>query len=355
MLETIRELATERLEASGGADKLQRRHAVYFLALADEAFPHLRGRPEVWLDRLEAEHDNFRAALDHLEGSGQTQDALQLAGALYRLWYLRGYLAEGRRRLEDLIRADERPTAARARALNGAAVLAADPSTGRLRAEEGLALHRQLGDEWGATYSVYMLGMAATDDSDWARALPFFEESLRRFRELGDEHYVLLATDALAWTYGELGDGERRRALHMEVLGLARAQSNAGVAALQLGQLAQFALHDGKVEEALPMLGEALNLYRDLGSPLGIVEILLGFAEAYSLAGRAELAAQLLARSAELREEIGGGPAWWVEYKDKTLAAIHAQLDDATFAEAWERGRKLSVDEATTLALMPDG
>jgi predicted ATPase len=355
MLETIREFAVERLEASGEGDELQRRHAAYFLALAEEAFPNLRGSPKEWLDRLEAEHDNFRAALDHLEASGQTQRALQLAGALYRLWYLRGYLAEGRRRLEDLIRADERPTAARARALNGAAVMAADPAAARLRAEEGLALHRQLGDDWGATYSMYLLGMAATDEADWARAQPLFEESLRRFRELGDEHYILLATDALAWTYGELGDGERRRALHEEVLGLARAQSNAGVAALQLGQLATFALHEGKVQEALSMLSEALHLYRDLGQPLGIVEILLGFAEAYALAGRAELAARLLSRSAELGEEIGGGPAWWVENRDKTLAAIHAQLDDATFAEAWERGRKLSVDEATTLALMPDG
>ena len=152
MLETIREYATERLEESGETEELELRHAQHFLALAEEAEPHLEdevlGDGGEWLDRLDRELDNFRSALDQLGASGETERALRLAGALSDLWASRGHVAEGRRRLESALRADKRPTAARAKALNAAAELAAvsgDPVTMGLRAEEALALHRRLG------------------------------------------------------------------------------------------------------------------------------------------------------------------------------------------------------------------
>src|SRR5205823_3402896 len=107
MLETIREYAIERLEESGEAEELRRRHSEHFLALAEEAYPNLRGSPKEWLGRLEREHDNLRSALDGLEAAGETQPALRLAGALFRFWYLRGHFPEGRTRLERLLAADE--------------------------------------------------------------------------------------------------------------------------------------------------------------------------------------------------------------------------------------------------------
>ena len=355
MLEMIREYATDRLEAAGEVDALRRRHAEHFLALAEEAYPLLTGSPKAWLDRLAAEHDNLRAALDRLEAAGESQLALRLAGALSRFWYMRGHLAEGRRVLESLLRADERPTAARARALNGAAVMATqmggDLATGRIRAEEALALHRMLGDAPGATYSTYMLGVIATEESNWARARPLFEESLRAFRELGDEHYTLLATDALAWTYGELGDRERRRALHEDVLRLARAQSDDGVVALQLEQLASFAVDEGRVPDALGMLKESLRIYRALDRRGGSAVSLPHCAAVRAAAGRAATAARLLSRAEVLREEIGGVPSWVAEMNEKTLTTIRTQLDEGAFAGAWEQGRALTVDEAVALAL----
>ena len=354
MLETIREYAAERLEESGEAKELQRRHADYFLALAEEAYPNLKGSPKVWLDRLEAEHDNLRSALDRLEVTGESQLALQLAGALYRYWYLRGHLGEGWRRLDRLLRADERPTAARARALLGSAVMAAngeDLATGRLRAEEALALHRTLGDAWGTAYSVFMLATLATEESDWAKAKPLFEQSLGAFRELGDEHYTLLASDDLAWIYRELGEPERSRALHEEVLDRARAHSDGAVVALQLWQLATFARDEGRLQDALEMMKESLRINRDLDMPGGITENLCLFADLLAAEGGAEMAARLLSRAEVLREEIGGVPSWVGELNEKTLATIRAQLDDAAFAEAWDQGRALTLDEAVALAL----
>jgi predicted ATPase len=353
MLETIREYAAERLEESGEAEDLRRGHAQHFLALAEEAWPHLRGSPGEWLDRLEREHYNFRAALDGLEASGQTQLALELAGALSRFWYLRGHMAEGWRVLNSLLRIDERPTAARARALNGAAVMAAnggDLPTGKLRAEEALVLHRTLGDAWGAAYSVFMLGIIATEESHWATALPLFEESLGVFRELGDEHYTLLATDGLAWIYFELGDPERSRALHEDVLQRARTQSDEVVVAVQLFQLATLAFDDGRVEDALGMLKESLRINRDHNRPGGIVENLCIFAT-FLAEGRAETATRLLSRAEVLRAEIGGVSSWVTEMNEKTLSTIRARLDEVAFAEAWEQGQTLTVDEAVALAL----
>src|SRR5439155_23048758 len=122
------------------------------------------------------------------------------------------HLAEGHRRLEDALTADESPTAARAKALNAASDLAighGDEVAARLRAEEALALHRQLGDDWGTANSLLLLAHAAADDQDYETARQLFEESAQLFREVGDRHYTLLATRMLAWAYDELGESDR--------------------------------------------------------------------------------------------------------------------------------------------------
>jgi predicted ATPase/class 3 adenylate cyclase len=355
MLETIREYAAERLEESGEAEELQRRHAEHFLALAEEAEPNLRGSPKEWLDRLDREHDNLRAALDRLEASGESQLALRLAGALWRFWYLRGHYAEGRRRLEDALGTDDGPTAGRAKALNGATAMAlagGDVATGRLRAEEALSLHRKLGDSWGIANSVLLLGNVEAEEGNLETARQLFDECMRRFRELGDEHYILLATRLVAWMCFDLGDGERARALHEDVVRRARAAGNERMEATSLGALAEYALYEGRVQDALPMLKESTRIYRDLGERHEIAINLCRFARALAVEDRADQAARLLASSEALREEIGAGMALWVaEMNEGTLTTIHAQLDEAAFAGAWEQGRTLTSEEAVALAL----
>jgi predicted ATPase/class 3 adenylate cyclase len=355
MLETIREYATERLDASGDADELRRRHAEHFLALAEEAEPYARKVDAAWLDRLDREADNLRAALDWLEASGETQLVLRLAGALDDYWGAKGHLAEGRRRLEDALAADDRPTPARAKALNAAAdmnVGHADVARARQWASEALALHRQLGDTWGVAGSLYLLGAAAADDQDYESGRELWEESARLFQEAGDSFYTLLATRMLAWAYDELGESDRARGLIEDVLEKGRAAGDKHLQVHALESLAHTAAPEGRVEEAASLLEEAWGLNRELGDRFRAAVIVCRFARVLAFAGKAEAAAQILATGETLYEEMGATPMGWLRRgNDEALALIHARLDEASFAEAYERGRMLTADEAVALAL----
>jgi predicted ATPase/class 3 adenylate cyclase len=355
MLETIREYAAERLEESGEAEELRRRHSEYFLSLAEEAEPKLWRDSREWLDRLEGEHDNLRAALERLEASGEVELVLRLVGALSRFWYLRGHLAEGRRRLESALRGDERPTAARAKALNAAAVMAlnsGDAETTKLRAEEALELHRTIGDEWGAAYSRFMLGNAASNERDLETAQQLLDESVRRFRELGDENYALTAAFNLAIVIEDLGDRERARTLHEDILSGARRLKNEQLEAHSLTQLAMIFFAEDRLQEASSTLKQALRIFQDLRNLLEIAINLGRFAAIFAQEGRVATAARLLSRSEALTEEIGSSvPPWATTRNERTVTTIRSQLDEADFAEASDEGRGLTVDEAVALAL----
>ena len=280
---------------------------------------------------------------------------LRLAGALWRFWYLKGHLAEGRRRLESVAaRTDERPTAARAKALNGAAVMAVntgDSATAKLRAEEGLALHRTLGDRWGAAYAGFMLGNARMMDGVERDAQALFEESVRVFRELGDEHSALLVSRNLAGIYEELGDRRRARALREDILRRARATHNERIEASMLGALATIALEEGRVGDAASMLKTSLGIHSRLGDFLDTAVDLCRFAVVLARQGDAVTAARLLASLEALGDEIGSRRRTVEELSEETLTIVREQVDEAAFAEAWEQGRTLTLAEAVTLAV----
>jgi predicted ATPase/class 3 adenylate cyclase len=355
MLETVRDYAAERLEGSGEADELRRRHAEHFLALAEEADAHMPVDPRQWRGRLESEDDNLRAGLDRLEAAGETQDALRLAGALSRFWTMRGKVAEGRRRLEAALAGDESPTPARAKALNAAtalAVTAGDPTTASLWAEEALRLHHALGDAWGTTYSRFLLGHAADAQCEFERAQQLFEESLRGFRELGDQHHILLATRLLAWTYDELGDRSSARALYEDNLARSRATSDERMEADSLAALAEHAVEQGEIRDGVAMLDESTRIWIELGERLQMALNVCRFARAYALEGRAETAIQLLSALESLRAEIGGrAPAWVETMNEETLTTCREQLGEEAYARNWDKGRALTADDAVALAL----
>jgi tetratricopeptide (TPR) repeat protein len=356
MLETIREYAAECLEDAGEAAAYGLRHAEYFVSFAEEIEPHLRwsGRPAEWLERLQAEHDNLRVALDRLAAAGEGQLSLRLAAALARFWVMQGHLAEGRHRLEAALALDESPTPARARALNGVTVatFGVDVVAGLRWAEEALALNRAVGDTWGLAYSAFLRGQCANVMGDAAVAEESLSESLQLFREVRDDHYILLATDGLAGVYDDLGDTARARPLHEENVRVAREQGNRRIVALSLDQLASYARDEGRFADALAMLKESLGILVDVGDPLGIGENLARFARTLAAAGRPEIATRLLGALEGLyRQTAGGVVAWVTKINEETERSIRSQLDELTVAEAREQGRALTVDEAIALAL----
>jgi predicted ATPase/DNA-binding SARP family transcriptional activator len=357
MLETIREYAAEQLEATGDADDLRQCHADYFLSLAEDAWADRPGTATgEWLNRLDRDNANFRAALDRLEASDLSEQLLRMAGALWGFWLLRAP-AEGWRRIESALQMDNGPpTAARARALNGAVALAVevggDEATARRRAEEALALHRTAGDAWGAAYSVFQLGSVLGRTADLVMAQQHYEESARLFRELGDEHYVLLAQSNLAWTCYDVGDRERARALHEGTLASARATSSKRIEAISLAALAIYAVDEGQTDNAISMLTESLRIRREVGDLIGLCADLRRSSVALAVAGRAAAAVRLLSSSETLREQLGGRlQPDAAKMDERTLALVGGQLDEAAFAEAWEQGRSLPVDEAIALSL----
>ena len=359
MLETIREFAAERLEASGEADELRRRHAEGFLALAEEAFPHLE--PEVlmgghaWIDRLESEVDNLREALDYFADVGPSETWLRLAGALPDFWVARGHAVEGLVRIQRALDANPAPTAARARALIGAGDLAevngGHSLQGRRWDEESLALQHQLGDQRGIAKAVFRIGAGALQDGDWDRATQLLSQSLAHFRETGDLYFVPWITRTLAWARARSGDLPGARELYEEGLRAAREIGSTSAEAACLGSLGWLAGQEGRTLDALALYRQSLTLKREIGDLGEIAVGLAGSALALARAGDSASAARLLGAAASLGEEVGVGEAWVAGDREEALGLVRAQLDEAAFSEAWEDGARLTLDEAIELAL----
>ena len=189
MLATIQEYGLEKLAAAGEDAAARRVHAAYFLKLAERAWPAFRQRAgqEPWLDRLEAERANFRAALSWLDESGDVVSLLRLAGALSWFWYIRGPLDEGRSWLERAIAAQDAdvPGALRTRAAVGAGLLAhfqGDDARARTWLEASLVGSAELDDPWLLAFTLLLLGMVAEDHGDYHLAEEQFAEALARSR-----------------------------------------------------------------------------------------------------------------------------------------------------------------------------
>jgi predicted ATPase/class 3 adenylate cyclase len=358
MLETIREYASERLDASADAVELRRRHADFYLALAEETEPRLRreelgGGGREWLDRQERELDNSRAALDLFEASADRTSLQRMAGALAALWANNGHVVEGRRRLEGAISLDASPTAARAKALDAAAEMASfSDDTAALRewAEEALEINRGLGDQWRVADSLSSVGIGIGEGGDWARARPLLEESMQLFREVGDQTRAMWATRTLAWATAELDDLPGARALYEDALRQGRAVGNRLLESVVLGSLAWLAIREGRVRDTPSLVKQSLRIKLDLGNPLETAVGLCHAAETLAALGRPDTAARLLSSYEAVSQDIGSWP-WVNRMKDEALAIIHTKLSDAEFDTAWEEGGKLTADRAVAIAL----
>jgi predicted ATPase/DNA-binding SARP family transcriptional activator/Tfp pilus assembly protein PilF len=411
MLETIREYALEQLVVCGEAAALQQRHTAYYLALVAEADSHLWGPEQTaWLERLEVEYDNIRAALawkwneGAVQVAGAERDAevgVEVVRSLCTFWYYRGYISEGRAWLEHaLIRTGKKArTGARAAALYGCGVMAmfqGQASTARTRQEESIAIWRERGDKRGLANALFSLGEVVVNQGDEQAALPILEECRELFQQVGDKSFYVRAVmylgdvalgqghiqtarsryqDGLTiqhelgdtWTTAQLlnnlgevarceGDYARAKPLYEESLARFTALGTTGDMARSLHNLAYIAHAQGHGDQATTLFKESLRLFQERGNRRGITECLIGLVAICLMHKQqpqgAEWAVQLLGMAEAQFQAIGAAmwPADRLEY-GRTVAAGRGALGEVAFAAAWAEGRTMSLEQAVAVAL----
>lgn len=359
MLETIRAFALERLEASGEAESVRARHAEHILVLCVEAEPELLGvAPKPALDRLDRELENIRGAFDWLEETGRIEEAMKIGGATWEFWCLRNRWGEGWRRLERLLATDAGLPPLRAKVLRGSVHLAhfAGPegrAVLRLRAEESLALERQLGDAWGIAFAEGQLAAIHLVEDDFRAALPLCEQSVERMRAVGDEHRALQALQGLTLCCRELGDLERAKTLAQELRDSAQAAGDGMMEASGFFFLALAARDEGRTADALALLNQEHRLLQEFGSPILNAHNLLAFASTLSFAGDPHSATRLLACAEARRVEadVAYQPRWTRKFLDPTIEIARSALGEQAFSKAWDEGLQLTAADAVELAL----
>jgi non-specific serine/threonine protein kinase len=357
LLEVVREYALEALEASEEAHSRRETHARYFLALAEDAEPHLLDTNSVrWLDRLEHEHDNLRAALQwSIENDPAT--ALRLSGAIQYFWLFHGHLTEGRKWLETAVRRSPPGAGARPKALFGAGQLARIQGDYRAAYEfyrESLAASTTSGDTRQIALSSEGLGSVVAylhGDSVAARAL--FKEGLSIGRELDDERVIATSLNNLAELERAAGRYREARPLYEEALSLHLKKGDKEGESICLSNLGSLAWYEEDLAAARSLYTRGLEAAVRLANRIDIAISLGGFAAILGKLGQFDEAVQLAGASDRLRESIG------CELETEADRLFHAAymsrlrdaLSEVAFTAAYEDGRALKTEEAIALAL----
>jgi non-specific serine/threonine protein kinase len=407
LLDTVRQYAWNKAQESGESQALHARFYAYYLRQAEEATSKLKSAEQiVWLPRLEAEHDNFQAALDWaLISAPNAPDAsLRLAAALAWFWYLRGSWSLARDRLEEVLAAAGQHGPAtpflRARVLNALAFQAecqSDEARALAAARESESLCRAAGDAENLAYSLANQGevlfwqgepisaVSPLDESirlfrsldppetwglalglkhlaegvffqdDLVRADALFEESIRLFRQLGDRWGLANALEGQAAIAVRLGN--KRRAITLIKEGLALQQElNYPFGWVHVVNRLGHAINEARAaadfERVKALLAESLDLARAVGHLWGMSESLRKLAELALVQGHPERAAQLMGASEALREaDPVMLPPYPVRAYEDSVAALRSVLGSEALTTAWTQGQTLSPDQAMALAL----
>ena len=409
LLETVRQYAAERLAESGQAEDVQDRHLSWCVALAEEAEPFLAGSEQAsWLSRLEREHDNLRTCLaweEQASGQSAGEPSLRLMSVLWRFWLWRGYLSEGRQRLDRALASKRlegqeygeknEDSAVWVKALNGAGLMAyqqSDYAAARNLFEKSLTAFKQWNDQHGVAVLLNNLGLVALGQGSFKEAQALYEEALSIRRQLGQEGGVAIALLNLGTVASHQGDHARAQAWYEESLtlqrlvgdthGIANALNNLGNAALNqrdyaaargfleesrsiyqqignqygiaasLANLGNTAYYQCDYLSAGELYKESLTIQRQLGNQAGIAECLDGLAGVAHEQLQLVRAAKLGGAVSSLREKIGSArPVLDQESTDEMLASAAEALGDDAFTSAWEAGRAMTTDAAVAYAL----
>ena len=402
LLETIREYAREKLDEAGEAARLRDCHLDLFLARAEEAAPKLNeAYQQLWLNWLEGEHDNLRAALAWALESGQVEAGLRITTSLVRFWEIRGFVQEGLAWFKRLLaQADERISlVVHAHALASASFLAmflGDASTTMAYGREAVALAEAAGDEGSGVLIIALAGLAsgARVVGDYHTAFSLEEQAIQLLRETPEQPFFLgMALLAHGGVAIELGAYNTARASLDESLVIAREAGDAfriahalnsigdlarceqkyedaqtayenSVALLRevgaqhdlasvLHNLGHTCLHLGDVERAHALFCESMAAHQALQNVPGMAECLIGFAAIALLRGLPAVGARLLGASATIGGQRTAAASVWqvtrMEY-EQYLELARMRLTEAELQAEQATGRGMSLEQAVDYA-----
>lgn len=360
LLETMREYALERLDAAGNLTEVRTAHAAYYLASVERLeLPLLQEHQAAWLDRLDAEHDNIRAALAWVTERDDATAAQRFVGVLWRFWQLRGHIVEGldwHRRVLNMT--GTTPPTVRARALDGAGALTSIAGHHEAAVtfwDEAIRLRRQTGDPAGLARSLHMLGINWQHRGDLARALPLLEEAVDLYRHATDPRDVCwryLAIGHLGLALAVSGERERGLACCEESQRGQRAFGNP----LALGYALYFT---GEIYRTNDQPQQALRCFRDAVVMLyqhgfadwDIIHLLAGIIITLYHGGDALTAVQLAGGAQRIVDTLSLplNPRSGDELR-QTLAGARVALGEDEFQATWRAGQAMTTAETVALA-----
>lgn len=355
LLETIREYGLELLHASGEAQAVRQAHAGYYLALVEQAEPHLKDEQQiVWLTRLEQEQANLSAALQWLIERREAAPALRFCGALWWYWRMRGYWSEGRRWLGTALGLAQsgEPTLARARVLCAAGDLAYfqdDNPAARPLLEESIELCRALGAEKELAVALGMLGEVLRMEGNLIEAAPLLKESEALLRALGSNWELSYLLRRLAQHAAHMGELSRAVMYAQESLTLARRLGDKSLMATILSTLGDIVARQDNLAQAIAYNRESLALARELGDKLLIALALNNLAFFSALQDDLTLAAYAQEGYALMREL---GDRMYIARCLHTVGYITMRQGNLVQATLWHREALLLARESQNEVLI---
>ena len=356
MLQVVREYAAERLEESGEAAAIKHLHAGAYQALAESAAPHVFGPDrKKWLDRLERDHDNFRAAFDWVVASGDAACAMRLGAAFWRFWQMRGHLREGRARMDSILAMSSEQVEPddRARALEAGAGIAywqADMAAAQAMYDENLVLERAGGDKRKIATALYNNAFPRlVSRANLPEMIEIVEEALAIYRELGDQAGIARSL----WAIGNgqnLSERLREAAVTLdEAIALYRKLDDRFGLGWAVHTRALVALQEKDVEAARWCIREGLSIFAEAGDLTGMILLIDDAAAFDELSGDLPGALRLAGAAAAGRDATGtklANIAGVNEGRDWTQSISSVDAESA-----WKEGQVMTVEEGTARAM----
>jgi tetratricopeptide (TPR) repeat protein len=351
MLGVVREYALEALEASGETQAMRRSHADYFLALGEEAEPHLRASKTVeWPNRLEEELDNFRSAL-RWSLANHPEIAARLISATRVFWILHNHLTEGSGWLEAALATSHNSSVAVRSKLRGAlahaALLQGDYETTQEMHEISLAEGELANDKQQIALATCGLGISAFHQGDYDKARKYYEEGLTMSRGLNNEFGIVQSLNVLGDLARIKGDNAKARELSGEALEISRKLGSKELVSASLNNMGAIVFAENDYDASCAYFTESMLMARELGYKIQLSYSLDGFAALAEKQGELQRATRLAGAAENLRDSIGSKIEPAEQYlRDTYLEKIRAAMDASLFSESYEEGRRMTLDRA---------